>query len=165
MLFLISTTGCKEETKVYAAPTNFSTSVNNFLSGNSNKVPESLLNSENSSLFQPDSVRVFYNNRNNKLAWSNPQLRNAFIDTLKLAEVQGLFYKDYHGKELENKLSDLNNPEKQDLKNLDILLTDAFFKFGNHLLNGKIDPKTLPKTWDIPKKRRNLVTLLERSVE
>lgn len=165
LLFLVCTTSCKEETKAYAAPNNFLTSVNNFFPGNSNKITEELLNSENSSLFQLDSVRAFYNNRNNELAWSNPKLRKALIDTLKLAEVQGLFYKDYHGKELEKILLNPNDLNQQELIKLDYLLTDAFFTFGDHLLNGKIDRKKLPKTWDIPKNRRNLVKLLEQAVQ
>ncbi|HZJ35712.1 MAG TPA: L,D-transpeptidase family protein [Gillisia sp.] len=165
LVLLIGLTSCKEETKAYAAPNNFSTTVTDFFSGNSNKIPEALLNSENSSLFQPDSVKAFYNNRDNNLAWSNPKFRNAFIDTLKLAEYQGLFYNDYHGRELEKMLSNLNDLNQQELIKLDYLLTDAFFKFGNHLLNGKIDPKNLPKTWDIPKNRRNQVKLLEQAVD
>ena len=165
LLFLICTTGCEEETKAYAASNNFSTSVTDFFSGDSNIITEELLSSENSSLFQSDSVRVFYKNRNNELAWSNPKLRNALIDTLKFAEVQGLFYKDYHGKELEKILPNLNDLNQKELIKLDYLLTDAFFKFGDHLLNGKINPKKLPKTWDIPKNRQNLVKLLEQAVQ
>ena len=165
LLFLISTVGCKEETKPYAAPNNLTATVTNFFSGNSDKISEALLNSENSSLFHPDSVKAFYNNRNNNLAWSDPKFRNAFLDTLKLAEAQGLFYNDYHGKELEKMLQNLNDLNQKELINLDLLLTDAFFKFGNHLLNGKINPKNLPKTWDIPKNRRNQVDLLNKAVE
>jgi len=139
--------------------------VDNLFSGNSNKISEELLSSERSSLFHPDSVKVFYNNRDNNLAWSNPNFRNSLIDTLKNAEAQGLFYNDYHGTELEKMLSNLNNLNQQELIKLDYLLTDAFFKFGNHLLNGKIDPKNLPKTWDIAKNRRNQVKLLNQAVD
>jgi murein L,D-transpeptidase YcbB/YkuD len=165
LFLLISFTSCKEETNAYSAPSNFSTTVNNLFSGNSNKISEALLNSERSSLFYPDSVQVFYNNRNNNLAWSNPKFRNSLIDTLKQAEAQGLFYNDYHGRELEKMLLNLNDLNQQELIKLDYLLTDAFFKFGNHLLNGKIDPKKLPKTWDITKNRRNQVKLLNLAVD
>jgi murein L,D-transpeptidase YcbB/YkuD len=165
LFLLISFTSCKEETNAYSAPSNFSTTVNNLFSGNSNKISEALLNSERSSLFYPDSVQVFYNNRNNNLAWSNPKFRNSLIDTLKQAEAQGLFYNDYHGRELEEMLSNLNDLNQQELIKLDYLLTDAFFKFGNHLLNGKINPKDLPKTWDISKNRRNQVKLLNQAVD
>ena len=165
LFLLISFTSCKENTKAYGAPNNFSTMVDNLFSGNSNKISEELLSSERSSLFHPDSVKVFYNNRDNNLAWSNPNFRNSLIDTLKNAEAQGLFYNDYHGTELEKMLSNLNNLNQQELIKLDYLLTDAFFKFGNHLLNGKIDPKNLPKTWDIAKNRRNQVKLLNKAVD
>jgi len=165
LFLLISFTSCKEETTAYAAPNNFSTTVSNFFSGNSNKISEELLNSERSSLFFPDSVQAFYNNRDNKLAWSNPKFRNSLIDTLKQAEAQGLFYNDYHGRELEKMLSNTNDLDQQELIKLDYLLTDAFFKFGNHLLNGKIDPKILPKTWDITKNKRNQVILLNQAVD
>ena len=165
LFLLISLTSCKEESKTYAAPNSFSTTVTNFFSGNSNKISDALLNSERSSLFFPDSVHAFYNNRNNTLAWSNHKFRNSLIDTLKQAEAQGLFYNDYHGRELEKMLPNLNDLNQQELIKLDYLLTDAFFKFGNHLLNGKIDPKNLPKTWDIPKNRRNQVKLLNQAVD
>jgi len=98
LLLIISFTSCKEETKVYSAPNNFLTTVNNLFSGNSKKISEALLNSEESSLFYPDSVKAFYNNRNDNLAWSNPKFRNSLIDTLKNSEAQGLFYNDYHGR-------------------------------------------------------------------
>lgn len=165
LFLLISFTSCKEETKAYSAPISFSTTINNFFSGNSEKISEALLNSELSSLFYPDSVKAFYNNRNNDLAWSNPKFRNSLIDTVKNAEAQGLFYNDYHGRELEKMLSNLNDLNQQELIKLDYLLTDAFFKFGNHLLNGKINPKKLPKTWDIAKNRRNQVKLLNQAVD
>lgn len=165
LLLLISFTSCKEDTKAYAAPNNFSTIVNNLIPGNSIQISEALLNSERSYLFQPDSVKAFYNNRNNNLAWNNPKLRNSLIDTLKNAEAQGLFYNEYHGRELEKILPNLNDLNQQELIKLDYLLTDAFFKFGNHLLNGKINPKNLPKTWDITKNRKNQVKLLNQAVE
>jgi murein L,D-transpeptidase YcbB/YkuD len=165
LFLIICFTSCKEQTKAYSATNNFSTTINNVFSGNSEKISEALLNSERSSLFHPDSVKAFYNNRNNDLAWSNPKFRNSLIDTLKNAEAQGLFYSDYHGKELEKMLSNLNDLDQQELIKLDYLLTDAFFKFGNHLLNGKINPKELPKTWDIDKNRRNQVKLLNQAVD
>jgi len=165
LFLIICFTSCKEQTKAYSATNNFSTTINNFFSGNSEKISEALLNSERSSLFHPDSVKAFYNYRNNDLAWSNPKFRNSLIDTLKNAEAQGLFYSDYHGKELEKMLSNLNDLDQQELIKLDYLLTDAFFKFGNHLLNGKINPKELPKTWDIDKNRRNQVKLLNQAVD
>lgn len=164
LLLLISFTSCKEQTKAYSAPNNFSTIVDNLFSDNSNKISEELLYSERSSLFYPDSVKAFYNNRDNELAWGNPKFRNSLIDTLKQAEAQGLFYNDYHGRELEKMLSNLSDLDHQELIKLDYLLTDAFFKFGNHLLNGKIDPKKLPKTWDIAKNKKNQVKLLNQAV-
>ena len=165
LILLISFSSCRKETKAYGAPNNLSTSLNNLLSLDSNIISEYLLNSEKYALFHPDSVKTFYENRDNKLAWTNPTFRNSLIDTLKQAEAQGLFYNDYHGMELEKLLSNLNNVDQQELIKLDFLLTDAFFKFGNDLLNGKIDPKNLPKTWDLPKNRRNQVRLLNLAVD
>jgi len=165
LILLISFSSCRKETKAYGAPNNLSTSLNNLLSLDSNIISEDLLNSEKYALFYPDSVKTFYVNRDNKLAWTNPTFRNSLIDTLKQAEAQGLFYNDYHGMELEKLLSNLNNVDQQELIKLDFLLTDAFFKFGNDLLNGKIDPKNLPKTWDLPKNRRNQVRLLNLAVD
>ena len=165
LFLLISFTSCKEETNAYSATDKISPTVNNFFSGNSIKISKALLNSEASYLFYPDSVHAFYNNRNNNLAWSNTQFRNSLIDTLKNAKAQGLFYNDYHGGELEKMLANLKNLNQQEIIKFDYLLTDAFFKFGNHLLNGKINPKNLPKTWDITKNNRNQVKLLNQAVD
>lgn len=165
LFILMSFTSCKEDTKTPAAPNNFLTTVTDLFTGNSNKISEALLTSERASLFFPDSVRAFYNNRDNTLAWSNPGFRNSLIDTLKNAEAQGLFYNDYHGRELEKILENPKDLDPQEFIRLDYLLTDAFFKFGNHVLNGKINPKNLPKTWDLPKNKRNQVKLLNQAVD
>ena len=46
--FFLCLVGCKEETKAYGAPNKFSTTLNNFFSGNSNKISTVLNLIENS---------------------------------------------------------------------------------------------------------------------
>ncbi|RKS43427.1 murein L,D-transpeptidase YcbB/YkuD [Gillisia mitskevichiae] len=115
-------------------------------------------------LFLSDSVKKFYAERENSSAWSNNEMRKDFIEILKNAEVEGLYFADYHGKEIENIESSLNSQNNDEKSRYDILLTDAYFQFGSHLLNGKTDPQKIHEIFDIPKNRENLSLLLKNAL-
>ncbi|MCF4102398.1 L,D-transpeptidase family protein [Gillisia sp. M10.2A] len=130
----------------------------------SKKISEILSTSDTLKLFENDSVTAFYINRKNKPVWNNIEFKNSFIDTLKQAEAQGLNFKDYHGDQL-NTLSTLEKPDTESINKLDVLLTDAYFKFGKHLLNGKTNPLKSHEIWDLPRNTANLTKLLESAAE
>ena len=69
---------------------------------------------------------------------------------IKKTEKEGLNYKDYHGEKITKLLKEesLNEEEQSEV---DIILTDAFFELSDHLLNGKIDPTKLYRTFGIHK--------------
>ncbi|MFO7719682.1 MAG: L,D-transpeptidase family protein [Gillisia sp.] len=132
--------------------------------GSSEELEPILYNSTNVQLFHKDSVTAFYLERDFKPAWTNINFRNSLIDTLKNVHSQGLYFKDYHGEKLEKQLLDLAYLDKKQLSEFDMLLTDAFFKFMEHLYNGKVDPKNLHRVWDVPKKQPSKLKLLEAAV-
>ncbi|MFO8148557.1 MAG: L,D-transpeptidase family protein [Gillisia sp.] len=133
--------------------------------GSSKELEPILYGSTDVRLFNKDSVIAFYLARDFKPAWININFRNSLIDTLKAAHSQGLFFKDYHGEELEKQLLKVANLDEKQLSELDMLLTDAFFKFMDHLYNGKVDPKKLHRVWDVPKKQPSKLKLLEAAVK
>ncbi|MGM1055402.1 MAG: L,D-transpeptidase family protein [Bacteroidota bacterium] len=133
--------------------------------GSSKELEPILYGSTDVRLFNKDSVIAFYLARDFKPAWININFRNSLIDTLKAAHSQGLFFKDYHGEELEKQLLKVANLDEKQLSELDMLLTDAFFKFMDHLYNGKVDPKKLHRVWDVPKKQPSKLKLLEVAVK
>lgn len=132
--------------------------------GSSKELETILHGSTDVQLSNKDSVMAFYLARDFKPAWTNSNFRNSLIDTLKSAHSQGLYFKDYHGEELEKQLLELPNLDKKQLSELDMLLTDAFFKFMDHLYNGKVDPENLHRIWDVPKKQPGKLKLLEAAI-
>lgn len=116
--------------------------------GNAELIHEVTASSEDLNLFNNDSVSDFYFKRKYLPAWSDKSMREDFISTLKEAEHEGLFIEDYHGDrilQLSGNLKSLSDREKSEF---DVILTDAFLKFGNHLLHGKLDPRELHSIWD-----------------
>lgn len=116
-------------------------------------------------LFLSDSVKKFYAERENSSVWSNNELRKGFIQILKNAEAEGLYFLDYHGKEIETLEASLNSQKDDEKSRYDILLTDAYFKFGSHLLNGKTDPQKIHEIFDLPKNQANLSLLLKNALD
>ena len=130
----------------------------------SKKEISEILADNSSDLFLLDSVQKFYSLRKNLPVWSNSKLRNNFIETLKNAEAEGLYFKDYHGIEIDTLNSGLSKLNKKEKSEFDVLLTDAFFRFSSHLLNGKTDPEKIHEIFDLPKNQANLSTLLNEAI-
>jgi murein L,D-transpeptidase YcbB/YkuD len=126
---------------------------------------KSLISDQNSKFFRKDSVAEFYASRNFEPAWKNISLRQAFIDTLRSIKSQGLYFEDYHGPEIESMNSEVKNMDNKQQSKFDVLLTDAFFRFGDHLYNGKTNPTKIHEIWDVDKEKIDLNDLLELTVE
>ncbi len=132
--------------------------------GTKKAISKILAKSKEDDFFLSDSIKKFYTERENSPAWSDIQLREAFIKTLKNAEAEGLYFKDYYGKEIEKLEKSINSLNKKEKSEFDILLTDAFFKFSSHLLNGKTDPQKIHEIFDLPKNKVKLTHLLKKAV-
>jgi murein L,D-transpeptidase YcbB/YkuD len=132
--------------------------------GTKNSISKILSSPKSDELFLSDSVKKFYEKKEYLPTWSNNKLREGFIETLKNAEAEGLYYKDYHGNEIEAIEGSLNSQNNNEKSRYDILLTDAFFKFSSHLLNGKTNPQKIHEIFDLPKNRANLSVLLNNAL-
>ena len=161
MVFLLLLGSCKNKTSDNSTEADTSSD-----SGwGSSEDIEIILSDSVLKLFRRDSIEDFYASRDFEPVWLNASLRKSFIDTLKSAESQGLYFKDYHGSELEKMNVEIKDLENKQLSEYDILLTDAFYRFGDHLYNGKTDPKKIHEVWEIDKEEVSLKQLLEQAIK
>ncbi len=94
-------------------------------------------------------LMAFYKNYNYNTVWQSSENRKIVIDEMSQCETDGLNPIDYQIKqlsELENKINDLNEKEVIDY---DILLTNCFQIYLNHLCKGKLNPRKIYNDWDL----------------
>ena len=128
----------------------------------------------------PKWLRYFYSFESRKPNWidaTGPNQRaKTFIETIARAEYNGLDPDTYHFKDIvallnkEYWLQEISNPQSvtgsvlsvEDASKLEILLTDAFFSYGLHLSEGRINPDSYDADWHIQKQRKNLSDVYDR---
>lgn len=115
-------------------------------------------------LFQADSAVAFYENRGYVPVWSDDSQREDFIETLRSSEDEGLYMEDYHGEVINENMERLMKLNEEELSRFDIILTDAFFKYSDHLFYGKLNPKDFHEIWDVPREKINKKALLEEVI-
>ena len=110
----------------------------------------------------------FYQQRNFAPAWiENDNLSSqasVLVRAIMAAEYEGLRSNDYQVGEIEALLTRIR--ERGGLASaawvkLDVLLTDAFLRYGAHLLRGRADPADIHRGWNIPSRENDLGALLE----
>ncbi len=110
---------------------------------------------QNVALYDLPAVSNAYNSKQNVPLWILSHRADSVFKALEEIEFDGLNPKDYGVAEiLKLRETLLANPQK-DLSlwaDLDILLTNALLKYGAHLLNGKVDPTLLDKSWNFSKR-------------
>ena len=162
ILILLGTTSCKDSTE---NDNNVEESYSENAPLGSIKEIEKLLSQKNQAGFlQLDSIKKYYESNPNPV-WSDLKFRALFIEILKKTDLEGLSYSEYHGQEIDTltaHIRELNNKERS---RLDVLLTDAYFQYSSHLLNGKIEPRKIHEVFDIPRNEASLKNLLKESSE
>jgi murein L,D-transpeptidase YcbB/YkuD len=139
--------------------------------------PDIPLNVRQQELFAKSEIHQFYTNRQFVQAWSEEGKLTELAYELRFEIMQskfdGLSPQDYHldlinvfftqfeANKKQNKANELD-----DLADVDLLLSDAFFHLANNLEVGKVDPQKLKGDWNIsPKTSKTLYTnLLEEAV-
>lgn len=122
------------------------------------------------------SVLGFYARRAFRPAWANEHGPNRLADdlvaSLNRADLEGLNPEDYHVNEIGSLLAYVRlaasagrAPEPARLADLDLLLTDAFLLYGDHLLGGRVDPESLHPLWEASPRGADLGTMLEEALE
>lgn len=97
--------------------------------------------------------KLFYQQRNYAPAWTDSLQVMALMEEIKKSNLEGLNKEDYHYSVLVAAIELLNNPVSESSKNqqlaeIDILLTDAVMLYAFHLINGKVDPNAMDKSWN-----------------
>jgi murein L,D-transpeptidase YcbB/YkuD len=77
-----------------------------------------------------------------------------FIRFIQESEQDGLIPEDYHLSAIQELLFSINMPQSptgehpiQQLIDLDILLTDALYRYSYHMAKGRVDPETVDSLW------------------
>jgi L,D-transpeptidase YcbB len=121
-------------------------------------------------------IPAFYAQRSYRPAWisGGTLLPSAtqLLSVIEAAGEEGLRPEDYHLgqlKELMTPASKANpgdrNKELAALRDLDLLLTDAFLLLGSHLLSGRVNPETLDPTWETHSPGTDLAVVLKDALE
>ncbi len=119
-----------------------------------------------------DSLLIrFYRDRGFKPAWiDNAGLKaitDSLLEAIRGAADDGLNPKDYHVETIDSLLQRLQlrlkaraPVEIDELFNLEILLTDAFLLYANHLLSGRLNPETIDREWVTSRPEADVVAIL-----
>lgn len=94
------------------------------------------------------------------------------LSAIRKASLEGLRPESYHLPALRSLLAEIRHQMRQEgradprkLADLDLLLTDSYFGYGTHLLDGRVDPETLDPRWGEGTEEVDLMAHLERSLE
>lgn len=115
-------------------------------------------------IFEGGTLEKIYSQRNYESLWRNGDALYSFYNSLKEADKEGLYFKDYHGEEIDNLLSN-GDLDSDEAARLDLLLSDAFLTYARHLYYGKLDPTKLNEFWGISRKEKDLAELLKNGME
>lgn len=124
---------------------------------------------------KPESVKAlsrYYQGRSWNPYWvdrNGPSvLGNDWIQTIRTSWLHGLRPHDYH-LELLNQYADQIQEMRVQTGNadpligiMDVLLTDAFFRFSTHLLEGKVSPQRFDPHWISPDRRSDIMEMMNR---
>lgn len=118
-----------------------------------------------------DMVLDFYQLRENKPAWTEPEQIEAVMSELKASFYEGLSPDDYHYSTLltlYNNSMQLSAMSNNDKVQFELLLTDAVLLYALHLIHGKVDPSDFDATWNYKRRKllpEELITNLEEHIE
>ncbi len=106
------------------------------------------------SIYAPEMLRRFYKRQNHMPVWSSNSdilLRAKLLtDTIMEVPEHGLNSEFYHLTAIRKLIDQIEQDEHADIQALtalDLLLTDAFLKIGQHLSSGCIDPVSIEVKW------------------
>lgn len=99
----------------------------------------------------PELLGVFYQLIHYQAAWSDAQYAGQIVELLGESRLEGLNPDDYHYGEL-LALRDEYRADYADKDSLraqfDVLLSDGILLYARHLIEGKVDPRTIDPSWN-----------------
>jgi murein L,D-transpeptidase YcbB/YkuD len=106
------------------------------------------------------SVIAFYNSNQNKTFWVANSSRNNVISLLNNLAQEGISYKDFNLKKIENSEGNIAKLTDAALVDYDILLTENLSLYVKKVSNGSLNPEGLYSNWDLKKNDINFEELL-----
>lgn len=103
------------------------------------------------SIYQPELVSEFYELAGYEPVWTDPGYAGEMLDLLRESELEGLTPSDYHYDELLQLREKYDQPwsDRDPLQvQAEMLLTDGILLYARHLIQGKVDPRTLDESWN-----------------
>ena len=127
-------------------------------------------------IFSSDTLPRFYEKTGYRPVWvENATLHQRaaeLIHVLLNAKNEGLDPFDYHLAKIEDLVKKLSENPSHDpavnnnrLSALEILLSDAFFRYGSHLLAGRVNPETIDPEWYANPRGNDMAQVLEQALE
>ena len=110
----------------------------------------------------------FYSSNHYHYIWSQNNVLNneaiKFIDVLENCYLDGLNPNDYYINEIDSIINDDNTIAENKIAVLDLLLTDAFFKYVQNITQGVINTKDFYPDWDIKKTKIDSLNILNQYI-
>lgn len=114
-------------------------------------------------------IGTFYQRRDYQPAWLNERGRpgplvESLLRAIDNAVLDGLRPESYHSRELHDLLRSLRiayAPTVRQLADIELLLSDAFLTYAQHLLAGRLDPRQVDNDWILQPRSENLALVLD----
>ncbi|MCH1932073.1 L,D-transpeptidase family protein [Shewanella sp. A25] len=140
MLLLLTLLSCS----TFATPSQLQSLLEPIAIGESNQIA-------NTPIISAKLLNHIYQVRQYQPLWTDKAYVGTMLDVIKSADEEGLSKEDYHYQQLVDlygqlKESDWNNDFQS--SSFELLLSDGIISFAVHMLNGKINPGMLGKTWN-----------------
>ncbi len=103
------------------------------------------------SIYQPDFVNEFYELAGYQPVWTEAGYAMEMLELLRDSEREGLNPADYHYQTLLRLREQFDQPwsDRDQLRaQAEMLLTDGILLYATHLIQGKVDPRTLDDSWN-----------------
>jgi len=108
------------------------------------------------------TLSQFYLNRSFEPSW-NVETSKKLIAEIEASKNEGLTPNDYHLEKLKEASSQKTKTSFFEAE-YDLMLSDAFLLYVNHLLSGKVNPQTIDAEWHVTRREGNPVELLEFAI-
>jgi len=93
----------------------------------------------------------YYEARNYEPSWTDSKNFSALISILEDAYNEGLNPTDYNLERIVELIGETNkNQDPEKIADLEMLMTDAIFFYGSHLIMGKVDQSKISSGWEVP---------------
>ena len=103
----------------------------------------------------PEFLGVFYDLLEYQPAWTDPDYVGEMINLLGDSELEGLNPDDYHYGDLQalRREYKADQADRDTIRaQFDVLLSDGVLLYARHLLEGKVDPRTMDSSWNYPRR-------------